>query len=155
MVSASQQTQVDPDLIESVIRYESSGNPRAVSHKGARGLMQLMPKTANELGVADPFDPKANVEGGTRYLRDLLDRYQLDLARALAAYNAGPERVDQYKGVPPYYQTRSYVSDVITDFNRKKTAQRKAAAAEAKKKNKVAATEASRSDPMPPTGAPR
>src|SRR5437868_10010110 len=114
---------VDRDLIQSVIRAESSFNPRAVSPKGARGLMQLMPQTASNLGVEDSFDPAANVGAGTRYLRELLDRYHLDLAKALAAYNAGAHRVDQYHGVPPYWETRAYVARVITDFNRAKQAQ--------------------------------
>jgi membrane-bound lytic murein transglycosylase MltF len=120
---------LDPDLINSVIRAESGFNARAVSPKGAQGLMQLMPHTASQLGVANAFDPKANVEGGTRYLRELLERYNFDLVKALAAYNAGPHRVEQYRGVPPYYQTQAYVASIIRDFNRKKRAERKAAAA--------------------------
>jgi membrane-bound lytic murein transglycosylase MltF len=84
------------------------------------------------LGVANAFDPKANVEGGTRYLRELLERYNFDLVKALAAYNAGPHRVEQYRGVPPYYETRAYVANIIRDFNRKKRAERKAAGASSK-----------------------
>jgi soluble lytic murein transglycosylase-like protein len=119
---------IDPDLINSVIHAESGFNPRAVSPKGAQGLMQLMPQTASKLGVSNPFDPNANVEGGTRYLSELLERYNFDVIKALAAYNAGPGRVEQYRGVPPYYETRAYVARIVRDFNRKKLAQRKAAA---------------------------
>jgi hypothetical protein len=120
---------LDPDLVNSVIHAESGFNPRAVSPKGAQGLMQLMPHTASQLGVSNAFDPKANVEGGTRYLRELLERYNFDLVKALAAYNAGPHRVEQYRGVPPYYETRAYVANIIRDFNRKKRAERKTSAA--------------------------
>lgn len=118
---------VDPDLITSVIRAESGFNPKAVSRKGAQGLMQLMPQTATKLGVTNAFDPQANVEGGTRYLRELLVRYDFDLIKALAAYNAGPLRVEQYRGVPPYRETRAYVARIVRDFNQKKIAQQKAA----------------------------
>ena len=121
--AASQKHQVDADLIQSVIRAESGFNPKAVSRKGARGLMQLMPATASKLGVTDSMDPAANVEGGTQYLHELLQRYNNDLIKALAAYNAGPERVEKYKGVPPYRETYAYVSRIIADFNRKKLAQ--------------------------------
>ena len=126
--AVSSRHHLDPDLINSVIHAESGFNPRAVSPKGAQGLMQLMPQTASRLGVADAFDPSANVEGGTRYLRELLERYNFDLIKALAAYNAGPQRVEQYHGVPPYYETQAYVARIIRDFNRKKLAERKAAA---------------------------
>jgi len=126
--TVSSRHHLDPDLINSVIHAESGFNPNAVSHKGAQGLMQLMPQTASQLGVANAFDPGANVEGGTRYLRELLERYNFDLIKALAAYNAGPQRVDQYHGVPPYYETRVYVARVVRDFNRKKLAEQKAAA---------------------------
>jgi soluble lytic murein transglycosylase-like protein len=125
---ASEKQLLDVDLVNSVIRAESSFNSHALSPKGARGLMQLMPDTASSLGVRDSFDPKANVEGGTQYLRWLLDRYNYDLAKALAAYNAGPHRVEQYHGVPPYSETRAYVARIIRDFNRQKLAQRKAQA---------------------------
>jgi membrane-bound lytic murein transglycosylase MltF len=125
--SASHRYHLDPDLVNSVIRAESGFNPKAVSHKGAVGLMQLEPRTAAQLGVVDSFDPVANVDGGTRYLRELLVRYDFDLIKALAAYNAGPQRVEQYHGVPPYYETQAYVARVVRDFNRKKLAERKAA----------------------------
>src|SRR5208283_5512785 len=108
--SASARNQVDADFIASVIRAESANNPRAVSPKGAQGLMQLMPQTANMLGVKNSFDPVENVDGGVRFLRELLLRYNGDAAKALAAYNAGPQRVQQYNGVPPYRETHTYVA---------------------------------------------
>jgi soluble lytic murein transglycosylase-like protein len=136
--AASSRNNLNPDLINSMIRVESGFNPHAVSPKGAQGLMQLMPQTAARMGVADPFNPVENIEGGTRYIRELLDRYHLDLVKALAAYNAGPERVEQYHGVPPYPETIAYVSRVIRNFNGKQSAQNsaggKTAAAHAKKK---------------------
>jgi soluble lytic murein transglycosylase-like protein len=122
--SASGRYRLDPDLVNSVIKAESGFNVRAVSPKGARGLMQLMPETASQLGVPNAFDPQANVEGGTRYLRELLEHYNFDLVKALAAYNAGPRRVEQYGGVPPYYETRAYVARIVRDFNKKKIAQK-------------------------------
>jgi hypothetical protein len=150
---------IDPDLINSVIRAESGFKPHAVSPKGAQGLMQLMPHTASQLGVANAFDPKSNVEGGTRYLRELLERYNFDLVKALAAYNAGPHRVEQYRGVPPYYETRAYVASIIRDFNRKKRAQQKISAASKSKPvtsqpqlastKKRQETSASRIEPLP------
>jgi hypothetical protein len=127
--SASDRYRLDPDLVNSVIKAESGFNSHAVSPKGAQGLMQLMPGTASQLGVPNAFDPRANVEGGTRYLRELLERYNFDLVKALAAYNAGPQRVEQFRGVPPYYETRAYVARIVRDFNKKKIAQQKAAAA--------------------------
>lgn len=120
--AASEKHLIDADLIDSVISAESGFNPMARSPKGAQGLMQLMPGTALRLGVEDAFDPRSNVDGGTRYLRELLTLYNNDLIKALAAYNAGPHRVDQYHGVPPYQETRAYVAKVIRDFNRKKLA---------------------------------
>jgi soluble lytic murein transglycosylase-like protein len=126
--AVSSRHHLDPDLINSVIHAESGFNPKAVSPKGAQGLMQLMPQTASRLGVVNSFDPGDNLEGGTRYLRELLERYNFDLIKALAAYNAGPQRVEQYHGVPPYYETQAYVARIIRDFNRKKLAERKAAA---------------------------
>lgn len=125
---------LDPDFIASVIGAESSFNTRAVSRKGAQGLMQLMPETALQLGVKDSFDVRANVDGGTRYLRELLLRYNDDVAKALAAYNAGPHRVDRYRGVPPYTETRHYVARIIRDYNRKKAAKKQAAQKPAAKK---------------------
>jgi hypothetical protein len=122
--AAGSRSRIDPDLIESVIRAESGFHAQAVSPKGAQGLMQLMPETAARLGVENAMNPVANVEGGTRYLKELLARYDDDLVKALAAYNAGPKRVDQYHGVPPYKETRAYVTSVINDFNRKKLNQK-------------------------------
>jgi soluble lytic murein transglycosylase-like protein len=120
---AGERHQIDPDFINSVIRAESGFNSRAVSKKGAQGLMQLMPQTASQLGVTNSLDPNANIEGGTKYLRELLEKYNFDVAKALAAYNAGPRRVEQYKGVPPYYETRAYIARIIRDFNRQKLAE--------------------------------
>ena len=122
---ASDRRQIDPDFVASVIKAESNFKVRAVSPKGARGLMQLMPGTAAKLGVQDPFDAKANVEGGTEYLKQLLNLYDKDAIKALAAYNAGPHRVTQYHGVPPYRETRAYISRIVSDFNAKKLAQMK------------------------------
>jgi hypothetical protein len=135
--SASGRYRLDPDLVSSVIKAESGFNVRAVSPKGAQGLMQLMPGTAAQLGVPNAFDAQANVEGGTKYLRELLERYDFDLVKALAAYNAGPQRVEQFGGVPPYYETRAYVARVVRDFNQKKAAQEKAAASASKKTSVV------------------
>lgn len=126
---ASDRHLIDADLITSVIDAESRFQPKAVSPKGAQGLMQLMPDTASRLGVKNAFDPAANIDGGTLYLRELLDHYSHDMIKALAAYNAGPERVERYRGVPPYRETRAYVARVIRNFNRKKLAGGKAAAA--------------------------
>jgi soluble lytic murein transglycosylase-like protein len=126
--SASAAYHLDPDLVNSVIHAESGFNVRAVSPKGALGLMQLMPGTATQLGVNDVFDPRANVTGGSRYLRELLERYNFDLVKALAAYNAGPQRVEQYQGVPPFRETRAYVARIVHEYNTKKIAQEKAAA---------------------------
>jgi soluble lytic murein transglycosylase-like protein len=133
VTAASSTYQLDPDLVTSVIRAESGFNLRARSAKGAQGLMQLMPQTASELGVRDAFDPQSNVDAGSRYLRQLLERYNFDLIKALAAYNAGPQRIDQYHGVPPYYETQAYVARIVRDFNKKKLAAKASAAAAVKK----------------------
>jgi soluble lytic murein transglycosylase-like protein len=106
---------VPPGLVKAVIAAESLFNPDAVSRKGAQGLMQLMPMTASKLGVADPFSADQNVNGGVRYLREMLDRYG-DMQRALAAYNAGPTAVDRYRGIPPYPETQAYVQRVMTYY---------------------------------------
>jgi hypothetical protein len=110
---ASQAYQVEAALIKAVIMAESGYNPRAVSHKGAQGLMQLMPTTAKWLGVHDSFDPALNIDGGVRYLRNLLDRFKGDVPLALAAYNAGSRYVRKYGGVPPFKATRIYIKKVM------------------------------------------
>jgi soluble lytic murein transglycosylase-like protein len=138
--SAGQKHGLDPDFLASVVHAESGFNVRAVSPKGARGLMQLMPKTAEDLGVKDSFDPEANVDAGTKYLRALLDQYNGNVPKALAAYNAGANRVAQYHGVPPYRETRAYVRSIIAEYNRKKAAQKKTQAS-AKKPATAAAAE--------------
>jgi len=118
--AAAQKHGVDEELISSVITAESAFNPRAVSRKQARGLMQLMPATASRLAVSDAFDPAQNVDAGTRYLKLLLEKYGQDLTLALAAYNAGPDRVAQYGGVPPFSETRAYVRRVLADYSQRK-----------------------------------
>lgn len=109
------ETRVPPALVKAVIAAESDFDPEAVSRKGAQGLMQLMPQTAQGLGVEDAFEPRQNVRGGSAYLREMLDRYG-DLSRAVAAYNAGPAAVDRYGGIPPYPETRAYVDRVLTYY---------------------------------------
>jgi len=111
--NAANNYSLDPALVASVIAVESNFNPRAVSKKSALGLMQLLPETAAQMAVPNAFDPAQNINGGTRYLRQLLDRYKQNLSLALAAYNAGPGRVDFYHGVPPIAETRSYINRVI------------------------------------------
>ena len=103
---------IDTELVLRIIEAESGGDPRAVSPKGAQGLMQLMPETARALGVQDPFDPMQNIEGGVRYLSHLLQRFG-DLRLALAAYNAGPRRVLQYGGAPPFPETQRYIERIL------------------------------------------
>jgi len=119
---------LDPDLIASVVAAESGFNQRAVSRTGARGLMQLMPGTANQLGVDDSFRADQNLAGGTQYLDALLTQYHDNLQLALAAYNAGPGAVAKYRGIPPYTETRRYVARVIRDFNRRKMLEKTALA---------------------------
>jgi soluble lytic murein transglycosylase-like protein len=107
-----------PAMIKAVIHAESSFDPRAVSHRGARGLMQLMPITAGEMGVSDPFNPWQNISGGTRYLQRLAQRFDGDLNLTLAAYNAGPGTVERYNGLPPYKVTQRYVKRVMELYRR-------------------------------------
>lgn len=107
---------LDPHLVDLVIRLESGYNPRAVSPKGAKGVMQLMPQTAALYGVDNLFDVEENLRGGVRYLRDLLQRFGFDLAKALAAYNAGPKAVEKHGGVPPYAETQKYVSSILSAY---------------------------------------
>jgi hypothetical protein len=117
ILAAASRYHLDPDLIHSVIIIESNFNPKAVSPKDARGLMQLMPRTAELMGVKDSFDPAQNIEGGTRYLRDLLLKYKNNLTLALAAYNAGPQTVDRFgHTVPPYLETMKYVQRIAKTY---------------------------------------
>ena len=132
VLDAAQRESLDPKLVTAVIEQESGFRPCAISDKGAQGLMQLMPGTASKLGVENPFDPSANVNGGTQYLRELLDYYHGDMAKTLAAYNAGPQRVAKYHGVPPYRETHAYVARIIREFNRKKLAEQRAQSARRK-----------------------
>jgi soluble lytic murein transglycosylase-like protein len=153
VADASKTTGIDPDFIDSVIHQESGFNPKAISPKGARGLMQLMPDTADKLGVHNSFDPHENVQGGAAYLRQLLELYHGDAQKALAAYNAGPHRVEQYKGVPPYRETQAYVARIIREYNRKKLAEQAATKKNLntdKKPKKPAPTEAKRTSGSAP-----
>lgn len=124
LARAGAEHNLNADLLASVVREESGGHPRAVSRAGAEGLMQLMPGTAAQLGVANAFAPGENIRGGTAYLDSLLHRYHDNLALALAAYNAGPAAVDHWHGIPPYRETRLYVARVIHEFNRRVAARR-------------------------------
>lgn len=107
---------LEPSLINAVIETESNWDYRAVSRKGAQGLMQLMPSTSKSLNVTNPFSPEENIDAGSRYLRRLLDRFHGDVSLALAAYNAGPETIEHYGGIPPFRETREYVKRVISKY---------------------------------------
>jgi soluble lytic murein transglycosylase-like protein len=120
--AAASRYSVDAELIASVIAAESNFNPKAISRRNARGLMQLLPETASRLGVHNIFDPAENIDAGTHYLSDLLTLYKNDLALTLAAYNAGPLRVQQYGRVPPYAETQLYVRKVRTAYAKRKAA---------------------------------
>jgi hypothetical protein len=135
---AGQAHNLDVDLLASLVKAESGGNAHAVSRAGAQGLMQLMPATARNLGVEDSFKPDENVRGGSAYLDTLLTRYHDNMALALAAYNAGPEAVAKYHGIPPYHETQAYVARVIHEFNRRVLAR------EAEAKRVAAASRAAR-----------
>jgi soluble lytic murein transglycosylase-like protein len=113
IMQAAQTYQVDPVLIRAIIMAESNYNPKAVSHRGAQGLMQLMPTTAKWLGIQDSFDPALNIDGGVRYFKKLLDRFDGNVKLALAAYNAGSRYVRKYGGVPPFKATRIYIKKVL------------------------------------------
>lgn len=113
---AAERHALDPALVKAVITTESGWNPHAISPKGAMGLMQLIPGTAQRFGVGNPYDPEQNIEGGTSYLRTLLDRYNGDLTKSLAAYNAGEHAVDQSHGLPSYAETRRYVQKVTNTY---------------------------------------
>lgn len=111
---------VDKELVSLIAKAESNKESNAVSPKGAMGVMQLMPGTARDLGVKDPFDATQNIDGGVRYFKELLEKYKGDKEKALAAYNAGPGAVDKYGGVPPYRETQNYVNKIMNEYMKSK-----------------------------------
>ena len=122
MTKYSDKNGLDEDFVKAVINQESGFNPNATSHCGAMGLMQLMPSTAQGLGVKNAYDAEQNIEGGTKYLKGLMDRFNNDKSLALAAYNAGPNAVKKYGGIPPYAETQNYVKSVLSKYDRMKGA---------------------------------
>lgn len=152
VLAAASHYGLDAELINSVIEVESNFNPKAVSVKNARGLMQLLPETAARLGVKDIFDPKENIDAGTHYLHDLLKLYNNDLTLALAAYNAGPDKVQKYGDVPPYRETQSYVKQVKRKYQKNKTAPAAKTTTAPPSTTAPPAPGASPTAPAPPTG---
>lgn len=122
---AARRFKLDPLFVKAVIKAESAFDYKAVSSKGAQGLMQLMPETANQMKVNNPFNPEENIIGGTRYLGILMEKYKHNKSLALAAYNAGPDTVDNYKGIPPYPETRTFVRRVMGYYDDYRAGQRK------------------------------
>lgn len=118
----SEKYDIDSDFIKAIIKQESGFNPKATSKKGAMGLMQLMPKTAESLGVLDAYNPSQNIEGGVKYLKGLLEKYNNNKELALAAYNAGSAAVKKYGGIPPYRETQNYVNNIMSTYNKVKEA---------------------------------
>ncbi len=119
--SYAEKNSLDPAFVKAVIKQESGFQPEATSHCGAMGLMQLMPATADSLGVKNAFNPEENIAGGTKYLRGLMDRFSGNKELALAAYNAGPGAVQRYGGIPPYNETQNYVKNVLSHYEKYKT----------------------------------
>ena len=154
VAAAASRYGVDAELISSVIEVESHFDSKAISPKNARGLMQLLPETAARFGVKDIFDPQENIDAGTRYLKELLQLYNNNLTLALAAYNAGPEKVQKYGSVPPYRETVSYVNQVKRKYQKSKSATPAKPATPAASKA-PAGTPPSATSPTPPAPAPK
>jgi len=154
VLAAASRYGVDAELIASVMEVESNFNPKAISAKNARGLMQLLPETAARLGVKDIFDPKENIDAGTHYLHDLLQLYNNDLTLALAAYNAGPDKVQKYGDVPPYRETQSYLKQVKRKYQKNKSAPLDKPATPQPPPNPPATSPAPPKSPSSPTSNP-